>query len=99
MRMLRTVARFADQWDYTYPKEAAECLDLDGVLREHCDAVGRDQSQITRSIHLGLDAAKEPAELAQLANTLFDAGVDPVVWSMGGAMDASRLEPTANALA
>jgi len=97
-RTLRTVARFADQWDYTFPKDTAEWLELDGVLREHCDAVGRDQSEITRSVHLGLEADKEPRALAETANTFFAAGVDVVVWSMRGAIDASRLEPMANAL-
>jgi alkanesulfonate monooxygenase SsuD/methylene tetrahydromethanopterin reductase-like flavin-dependent oxidoreductase (luciferase family) len=54
VRTLRTVARFADQWDMTFPEDPAAWLDLDSVLRQHCELVGRDQSEIARSIHLVL---------------------------------------------
>lgn len=97
-RTLRTAARFADQWDMTFPDQPADWLELDEVLRGHCAAVGRDHTEITRSIHLGFDEDTEPAELSEQAERFFDAGVDVVVWSMRGAMDAARLEPLANAL-
>ena len=98
MRTLRTTARFADQWDMTFPDQPSDWLELDEVLRGHCDKVGREQSEITRSVHLGFDEESAPAELAEKAQGFFDAGVDVVVWSMRGAMDATRLEPFANAL-
>ncbi|MGY9082664.1 MAG: TIGR03560 family F420-dependent LLM class oxidoreductase [Acidimicrobiales bacterium] len=98
VRTLRTVARFADQWDMTFPDDAAAWLELDGVLRHHCERVGRDQSEIARSIHLGFDTDSDPAALADQAASFFDVGVDIVVWSMRGPMDASRLEPLAAAL-
>ncbi|MGY9084458.1 MAG: LLM class F420-dependent oxidoreductase, partial [Acidimicrobiales bacterium] len=66
--------------------------------RQHCDRVGRDQSEIARSIHLGFDTDSDPAALADKAASFFDAGVDIVVWSMRGPMEASRLEPLASAL-
>lgn len=97
-RTLRTVARFADQWDYTFPKSVAEWQDLDGALREHCDSVGRNQADIARSIHLAFDD-RSPQEHADEAAPFFDAGVDIVVWSMRGAMDVTRLEPLATELA
>lgn len=99
VRTLRTVARFADQWDMTFPEDPAAWLELDGVLRSHCDKVGRNQSEIARSIHLGYDPDSDPAALADQAATFFDAGVDIVVWSMRGPVDAARLEPLATALA
>jgi hypothetical protein len=98
VRTLRTVARFADQWDMTFPDDAAAWLELDGVLRHHCERVGRDQSEIARSIHLGFDTDSDPAALADQAASFFDVGVDIVVWSMRGPMDARRLEPLAAAL-
>ena len=98
-RTLRTAARFADQWDMTFPDGPADWLELDGVLREHCALAGRDQSEIARSVHLGFGEDDDTAELADRAAGFFDAGVDIVVWSMRGAVDASRLEPLANALA
>jgi len=97
-RTLRTAARFADQWDMTFPSEASEWTELDEVLRGHCVRVGRDQSEITRSIHLGFSEDDDPAALRDQAASFFDAGVDIVVWSMRGAVDARRLEPLANAL-
>ena len=98
-RTLRTVARFADQWDYTFPSAPEEWIEVNEVLSEHCQAVGRDETQIKRSIHLGMEPDTEPQELAELAETFFEAGVDTVVWSMRGATDPSRLEPLARALA
>ncbi len=98
-RTLRTAARFADQWDMTTPDAPADWLELDGVLREHCAVVGRDQSEIARSVHLTFGEDDDPAELADRACGFFDAGVDIVVWSMRGPVEASRLEPLANALA
>jgi F420-dependent oxidoreductase-like protein len=98
-RTLRTAARFADQWDMTTPDDPAEWLELDAVLREHCAVVGRDQSKIARSVHLAFGEDDDVVELADRAASFFDAGVDIVVWSMRGSVDASRLEPLANALA
>ena len=97
-RTLRTTAKFADQWDMTFPDRPAAWLELDEVLRGHCDAVGRDQAEITRSIHLGYDEDSDPAALAAKAETFFEAGVDVVVWSMRGAIDPARLAPLADAL-
>jgi F420-dependent oxidoreductase-like protein len=98
-RTLRTAARFADQWDMTFPDGPAEWLELDGVLREHCALVGRDQSTIARSVHLGFGEDDDVGELADRAAGFFEAGVDIVVWSMRGPVDAALLEPLANALA
>ena len=98
-RTLRTAARFADQWDMTFPAQPSEWQELDEVLRGHCERVGRDQSEITRSIHLGFAEDDDPAALRDQAASFFDVGVDVVVWSMRGAADAGRLAPLADALA
>ncbi|MDX2378169.1 MAG: TIGR03560 family F420-dependent LLM class oxidoreductase [Acidimicrobiia bacterium] len=97
-RTLRTAARFADQWDMTFPAAPSKWQELDVVLRDHCERVGRDQSAITRSVHLGFGEGDDPSALADLADTFFDVGVDIVIWSMRGAVDSRRLEPLANAL-
>ena len=98
-RTLRTAARFADQWDMTFPAQPSEWQELDEVLRRHCERVGRDQSEITRSIHLGFAEDDDPAALRDQAASFFDVGVDVVVWSMRGAVDAGRHAPLADALA
>jgi F420-dependent oxidoreductase-like protein len=97
-RTLRTAARLADQWDMTFPAEPADWVELDGVLRMHCDAVGRDQSDITRSIHLGFAEGDDPAALADRAAAFFEVGVDVVVWSMHGAVRPDRIVALADAL-
>jgi len=46
---LRIVARHADLWQFWSPLDSvAEFKRLDGVLRSHCDTVGRDESTIRR---------------------------------------------------
>lgn len=97
-RTLRAVARWADQWDMTFPDTPADWQALDAVLQEHCVNEGRDQAEITRSVHLAYAPDAELGRLAEQAATFFDAGVDIVVWSMRGACTAERLEPLANAV-
>lgn len=98
-RTLRAVARWADQWDMTFPESPDQWRSLDEVLRGHCDREGRDQADITRSVHLGFAPDDEPAALADQAAGFFDAGVDIVVWSLKGPCDPDRLAPLADALA
>jgi alkanesulfonate monooxygenase SsuD/methylene tetrahydromethanopterin reductase-like flavin-dependent oxidoreductase (luciferase family) len=97
-RTLRTAARWADQWDMTFPADTSAWRELDEVLRAHCKDVGRDQSEITRSVHLPFPAGEDPATLADTAPAFFEAGVDVVVWSMQGAIDAARIGPLAEAI-
>lgn len=97
-RTLRTAARFADQWDMTFPDRPSDWLELDRVLREHCERAGRDETEIARSVHLGFGEDDDPSALREQAEGFFEAGVDIVVWSMRGAVDAGRLEPLAAAL-
>ncbi|MDJ0767351.1 MAG: TIGR03560 family F420-dependent LLM class oxidoreductase [Ilumatobacter sp.] len=98
-RTLRTAARFADQWDMTFPASPAEWVELDAVLCGHCEAVGRDPAQITRSVHLAFDEERSMQAHAEEAAGFFEVGVDVVVWSMRGAVDPARLEPLAIAVA
>ncbi len=97
-RTLLAVAKWADQWDMTFPDDVAHWQGLDEVLRRHCDDVGRDQAEVTRSIHLGYGPDDDVGELAARAETFFDAGVDIVVWSMRGPIDPARLAPLADAV-
>jgi len=46
-KTLRTLARYGDQWNAMgRPEKLAE---RDAILREHCEAVGRDQAEIERT--------------------------------------------------
>jgi F420-dependent oxidoreductase-like protein len=97
-RTLRTVARWADHWDVARPGDPAAWSRLDGVLREHCAAIGRDPGEIRRSVHLMWAADDDPAALADAAAGFGAAGVDLVIFSMRGPYDAGLLDPLAKAL-
>lgn len=98
LRTLRTTAMYADQWDMTFPESTAEWADLDRALRSHCEEVGRDESEIARSVHLAFEPDAEPDVGVEKATAFFEAGVDIVVWSWRGPMDARRLQPLAEAI-
>lgn len=97
-RTLRAAARWADQWDMTMPADPADWLARDAALRQHCADLGRDQSEITRSIHLRLAPDSDLPALADEAAGFFAAGVDIVVWSMTGPPAPARLDALAGAL-
>jgi alkanesulfonate monooxygenase SsuD/methylene tetrahydromethanopterin reductase-like flavin-dependent oxidoreductase (luciferase family) len=59
-KTLRTLAKHGDMWNaFGTPEELAE---LDGVLREHCEAVGRDHREIARTVNLWLVIRDDPKE-------------------------------------
>lgn len=74
--MLRVVARHADRWNFN-GKEVAEFERLNVVLDEHCAAVGRDPSTITRSVQRHM-TGDFPAE-AELVASFVRAGASHVV--------------------
>jgi alkanesulfonate monooxygenase SsuD/methylene tetrahydromethanopterin reductase-like flavin-dependent oxidoreductase (luciferase family) len=63
-KTLRIVARHADQWNASGTPAVAR--ELDGVLREHCDAVGRDHREIQRTINLWMVIRDSEAEAQQV---------------------------------
>ncbi len=98
-RTLRVVARFADYWDAMFHEDTASWLRLNEILLAHCEEVGRDPSQIRRSVHLRWGADDDPGQLAEAAMSFVDAGVDVIVFSMRSPQSVSAVEPLANALA
>lgn len=98
VRTLRTVARWADQWDMTFPDSPEHWWEHDEALRSHCEDIGRDSKEITRSIHLGFPADGDPSRMAATAPPFFEAGVDVVVWSMRGPYKPELLGPLAEAI-
>jgi F420-dependent oxidoreductase-like protein len=98
-RTLRTVARFADYWDSLAPGSPADWVSLNDVLLSHCTAVGRDPSEIRRSVHVFWAPDDDPAELAARAMSYGDVGVDVVIFSMRPPYDVGRLPGLGQALA
>jgi alkanesulfonate monooxygenase SsuD/methylene tetrahydromethanopterin reductase-like flavin-dependent oxidoreductase (luciferase family) len=63
-KTLRTIAKYGDRWNaFGTPDQVRE---LDGVLREHCAAVGRDEREIRRTINLWLVIRDDPEEAARV---------------------------------
>jgi alkanesulfonate monooxygenase SsuD/methylene tetrahydromethanopterin reductase-like flavin-dependent oxidoreductase (luciferase family) len=63
-KTLRTIAKHGDLWNaFGTPDEVRE---LDGVLREHCDAVGRDEREIKRTINLWFVIRDDPEEAVRV---------------------------------
>ena len=94
-RTLRTVARFAQQWNSVAGIDQWPAINA--TLAERCDEIGRDPASIVRSVNLRFDPA-EPAGVAEQAAAFADAGADLVVVGLPVPHTASVLEPIADAL-
>ena len=96
-RTLRTVARRAQMWDALIV-EPGEWLELRDVLEEHCQAVGRDSSEITCTAHVRYTKGDDPSRVADEAARRFEAGVDVVIFTMGTPYDLSMVVSLAETL-
>jgi alkanesulfonate monooxygenase SsuD/methylene tetrahydromethanopterin reductase-like flavin-dependent oxidoreductase (luciferase family) len=81
-KTLRTLAKYGDMWNaFGLPAEVKE---LDGVLRRHCEEVGRDERDIERSINLWVairdseaEARREWASWMELNRTPLEKSLEP----------------------
>jgi F420-dependent oxidoreductase-like protein len=96
-RTLRAVARWAQMWDALLV-EPNEWLELREVLESHCQDVGRDSSEIDCSVHVRYSRGDDVSEIAEMAATRFEAGIDIVVFTLGTPNDVSMIAPLAEAL-
>ena len=96
-RTLRTVARWAQQWN-AITDGPQDWLELKDVLAGHCAAIGRDLNEITCSVNLRLepDGNLEPALAA--ATAYRDAGVDLLIVGLPLHAKPDSLRPLAEAL-
>jgi F420-dependent oxidoreductase-like protein len=96
-KTLRLVARYADATNvFGAPEAIAHKYE---VLREHCDAVGRDYDEIERStlqwINVTRDGARDsqtPDRIVERFGELGDAGAQHVIFSVRDIHDPARLE-------
>ena len=98
-RTLRSVARFAQHWNF--PGGSAEQFEakLD-VLRGHCADIGRDPAEITVSAHLiGLRFGTGIDAVAEEAKRYADAGLDLGIVYLPTPLTPAVLAPLAAALA
>jgi F420-dependent oxidoreductase-like protein len=77
-KTLRVVAQYADIWNFsTGPVE--EFTRKVGILKEHCDAVGRDPSEIALSYQFFADADDLPAAV-ETTKRFIDVGASHFVY-------------------
>lgn len=97
-RTLRIVARWAQHWNSTLA-DVDEWRAKVEVLERHCADVGRDPSEIERSVNLRLAPGADPRELQPTIAAWRDAGADVCIVNLSTPHDASVMEPLAAALA
>lgn len=77
---LRVVARHADIWNFAGGSPAT-FLHKAAVLRQHCDAVGRDPAAITYSVQIPVDY-DDLAATAQTARSYVEVGATHVILNL-----------------
>jgi F420-dependent oxidoreductase-like protein len=94
-RLLRSAAMRADHYNYPF-------ADLDGfghkmgVLDEWCATIGRDPTEIERSLQIIVQDVSEAADVAAAAS---EAGAGHVIFYLPAPADISLIEPLAEASA
>jgi F420-dependent oxidoreductase-like protein len=74
---LRVVAEYADIWNVT-TTDIAVFRHKQNVLRQHCEAVGRDPGEIEHSVQVRVDY-DDPAASAAILQPLVDAGATHII--------------------
>ena len=96
-RTLKTAARYAQEWNVIL-QSSGEWSELNDVLNAHCADVGRDPSEITRSVNVRMGSADEAGAAAEAAAEYAALGVDLVIVNLPQPFDPRVLEILANAL-
>jgi F420-dependent oxidoreductase-like protein len=95
-RTLRTVAKFADHWNFSYG-EPTDFEHKRDVLYAHCADVGRDPKDIMLSAHVPYDG--DPKSTAATAAAFGEAGADLSIIYLHAPYSVGVLEGVADALA
>ena len=97
-RTLRSVARYAQHWNYPGGPVTHWEAKRD-VLAERCAEIGRDVTEITTSTHIRFNPDAGAGELAAQAAAFGEAGLDLAIVQLPPPHDPAVLEPIAEALA
>lgn len=96
-RTLRTVAKYADHWNLSFAKPH-HFTKKHEVLLGHCETVGRNPDEITKSVQLGFEADQDPAEAVELSAALFEVGADVVIFTLRTPYRVATVEALSEAL-
>lgn len=95
-RTLRTVARWADHWNVA-PLEPDEWRHKISVLERHCADVGRDPSEIMRSMMVRVDMS-DPDALTERLGVLAETGLDAAIINLSSPHDPAHVDVVAEAI-
>ncbi len=90
-RTLAIVAKWAQKWDGGF-RSVPEWLEINEALVGHCEALGRNPSEIFRTVHIPWELGADPSRLREEASAFGEAGVDQVIFNMQGPPLTSEVE-------
>jgi F420-dependent oxidoreductase-like protein len=88
-KTLRLVAQYADACNLFAGPDLPRKLD---VLRQHCDAVGRDYDTIYKTVYYWFDTAKGPQRIIDELGALAGLGFDAAIGAVANVWDVTPLE-------
>jgi F420-dependent oxidoreductase-like protein len=96
-RTLRTVARWAQQWN-VITDSIGEWAELKQVLAGHCESIGRDPAEITCSVNIRIDPDRGIEPAVGMVEAFRDAGADLAIMNLPHHCRPDFLAPLADAL-
>jgi F420-dependent oxidoreductase-like protein len=88
-KTLRLVARYADACNVFAGRDEARKLD---VLRQHCEAVGRDYDTIYKTVYYAFDMSNGTGRIVDDLGRLAELGFDEAIGAVAGVWDVRPLE-------
>jgi alkanesulfonate monooxygenase SsuD/methylene tetrahydromethanopterin reductase-like flavin-dependent oxidoreductase (luciferase family) len=88
-KTLRLVARYADACNVFAGRDEARKLD---VLRQHCEAVGRDYDTIYKTVYYAFNTSQGAQRIIDDLGTLAGLGFDAAIGGVVNVWDVSPLE-------
>ena len=88
-KTLRMVAQYADACNLFAGRDEARKLD---VLRQHCEAVGRDYDTIYKTVYYVFDPSRGTQRMIDELGALAGLGFDAAIGAVVGVWDVAPLE-------
>jgi F420-dependent oxidoreductase-like protein len=88
-KTLRLVAQYADACNLFAGRDEARKLE---ILRQHCDAVGRDYDTVFKTAYYAFDPAKGAGQIVDELGALAELGFDAAMGSVAGVWDVTPVE-------
>jgi F420-dependent oxidoreductase-like protein len=94
-KTLRLVARYADACNLFAGRDEARKLD---ILRQHCEAVGRDYDTVYKTAYYWFDTAKGTQRIVDELGALAELGFDAAIGAVANVWDVTPLEEIGSAV-